>query len=379
MSQEPEYPTRRQNEERFFTCLISNLKIRKMKKVVKQVVGIDVAQDELVCCFGRLCDDFTFELVSRNTVVNKQSGFEKLIKWLEPIVDKEVQLRFVLEATGVYHQSFAYFLHELGYQCSVVLPNKISNYKRTLEIKTITDKTMADAIAQFGLERNLDDWHPPKGIYRVLQQLTRERSQLNDEKVVIKNQLHAENAEAKPNKKSIDRSKKRLVLVEKQLKEILQEIKELIKTDDEVKQIVLLVCSITGIGLITAVTILGETNGFELIRNKRQLTSYAGLDVQEKQSGTSVNGKARISKKGNKHLRKAMHLPALSAIGHDERFKAIFVRLVSKHGIKMKAVVAVQRKLLEMTYTVFKTGVAYDKEYFKKMNGSAEKVDKEAA
>lgn len=379
MSQEPEYPTRRQNEERFFTYLIFHLKIRKMKKVVKQVTGLDVAQDELVCCFARLYDDFTFELVSRNTVVNKQSGFEKLIKWLEPIVDKEVQLRFVLEATGVYHQSFAYFLHELGYQCSVVLPNKISNYKRTLEIKTITDKTMADAIAQFGLERNLDDWHPPKGIYRVLQQLTRERSQLNDEKVVIKNQLHAENAEAKPNKKSIDRSKKRLVLVEKQLKEILQEIKDLIKTDDEVKQIVLLVCSITGIGLITAASILGETNGFELIRNKRQLTSYAGLDVQEKQSGTSVNGKAKISKKGNKHLRKAMHLPALSAIGHDERFKAIFVRLVSKHGIKMKAVVAVQRKLLEMTYTVFKTGVAYDKEYFKKMNGSAEIVDKEVA
>ena len=60
-----------------------------------------------------------------------------------------------------------------------------------------------------------------------------------------------------------------------------------------------------------------------------------------------------------------MHLPALSAIRNDERCKAIFVRLVSKHGIKMKAVVAVQRKLLEMVYTISKTQTAYDKNYFK--------------
>ena len=103
-----------------------------------------------------------------------------------------------------------------------------------------------------------------------------------------------------------------------------------------------------------------------LIRNKRQLTSYAGLDVKEKQSGTSVKGKPRISKKGNKYLRRAMHLPALAAIRHDDRFKAVFVRLVSKHGIKMKAAVAVQRKLLEMMFTLFKNQTKYDKNFFNK-------------
>ena len=105
---------------------------------------------------------------------------------------------------------------------------------------------------------------------------------------------------------------------------------------------------------------------FELIRNKAQLASYAGLDIKEKQSGTSVKGKPRISKKGNKHLRKAMHLPALAAIRHDDRFKAVFARLVSKHGIKMKAVVAVQRKLLEMVYTIYKTNTAFDKNYLQR-------------
>ena len=117
-----------------------------MKKVVKQVVGIDVAQNELVCTFGKLYEDFSFELTSRQVVTNKPAGFIKFSKWLEPLVNKEVRLRFVMEATGVYHQTFAYFLHNRGSSVSIILPNKISNFKRTLDIKTITDKTMASAI-----------------------------------------------------------------------------------------------------------------------------------------------------------------------------------------------------------------------------------------
>jgi transposase len=196
-----------------------------------------------------------------------------------------------------------------------------------------------------------------------MKQLTRERGQLVDERTVLKNQLHAEQAEAEPYKKSIERIKKRVVLLDKQEKEILEELRSLIKTDNEMQQLVILLCSLPGIGVLTVATVLGETNGFDLIRNKRQLTSYAGLDVKEKQSGTSVKGKPRISKKGNKHLRKAMHMPALAAIRYNERFKAVFTRLISKHGIKMKAVVAVQRKLLEMMYILYKTNTPFDKNY----------------
>jgi transposase len=96
------------------------------------------------------------------------------------------------------------------------------------------------------------------------------------------------------------------------------------------------------------------------------VVSYAGLDVREKQSGTSIKGKPRISKKGNKYLRKAMHFPVLTAIRRDERYKAVYARLISKHGIKMKAAVAVQRKLLELIYTIFKTKAPYDKDYLQK-------------
>jgi predicted outer membrane protein len=63
-----------------------------------------------------------------------------------------------------------------------------------------------------------------------------------------------------------------------------------------------------------------------------------------------------------------MHLPALSAIRHNERFKAIFARLVARHGIKMKAAVAIQRKLLEMTYSIHKTQKPFDKQYLQNQN-----------
>ena len=156
----------------------------------------------------------------------------------------------------------------------------------------------------------------------------------------------------------------------KQEKEIMEELKSLLKADPAMKEMVKLLSTIPGIATLTATTILAETNGFDLIRNKRQLTSYAGLDVKEKQSGTSVKGKSKISKRGNKKLRRALYMPALAAIRCDERFKNIFARLVGKHGIKMKAAVAVQRRLLEMSYTIYKTGQPYDKQYLKKLGGN---------
>jgi len=343
-----------------------------MKKVLKQVAGIDVAQKELVITLGRMYEDLTNELFSYNVFKNNDSGIKSLIEWVNNQMENTVPVRYVMEATGVYHQKFAYYLVDNGYEASIILPNKISNYMRTLEQKTITDKSCSQAIAQFGLERKLDNWKKPKCIYRALQQLTRERDQIVQERSVIKNQIHAESTEAIPNKGSLDRMNKRIALLNSQEKEIKQEISKIIKNDQETKNVVERVKSIPGVGELTAVIVLAETNGFELIRNKSQLTGYAGLDVREKQSGTSVKGKPRISKKGNRNLRKAVHLPALSAVKWDENFKNIYARLVSKHGIKMKALVAIQRKILELIYILFKNETVYDKNFVTKNSVQAQ-------
>jgi transposase len=345
-----------------------------MRKVVKQVAGIDVAQKELVVTLGRMLDDFSIELFSYKVFKNNDSGVKLLVDWVNKLTGYEVPVRYVMEATGVYHQKFAYYLVDNGCEISIVLPNKISNYIRTLELKTITDKSCSQAIAQFGLERKLDKWAKPKSIYKELQQLTRERDQIVQERSVIKNQIHAEKTESEPNQKSLERMQARIRFLNSQEKEIKADITDIVSKDSDLKQVINNITTIPGVGELTAVIVLAETNGFELIRNKSQLSSYAGLDVKEKQSGTSVKGKPRISKKGNRNLRKSMHLPSLTAVKWDENFKNIYARLISKNGIKMKALVAVQRKILELIYILFKNETVYDKEYITKNSAQTQMV-----
>lgn len=349
-----------------------------MQAILRQVAGIDVAKDELVVCLGRVNQDLSVELHASKSFVNNSKGFLSLREWVTKMTHAEVPVRYVMEATGVYHEKLLYGLADQGLPVSVVLPSQISNYARSLVIKTVTDKTAAEAIARFGCERTLQDWQRPSPVYKKLRQLTRERDQLVAETTMVKNQLHAEQAEVEPGAQSVARMKKRLALLATQHKQILMELKAIVSSHEQLKQTVQTICSIPGVGVLTAVTVLAETNGFELIRNKRQLTSYAGLDIKEKQSGISVHGKPRISKKGNKYLRKAVHMPALAAIRSDDRMKGIFSRLVGKHGIKMKAVVAVQRKLLEMIYTIYKTNTIYDKDYLQKLESSTRLLPKQA-
>lgn len=343
-------------------------------KVLKQVAGIDVAQKELVVTLGCVYEDFTIDFLSYKVFKNTDIGIKSLIDWAENKIFKEPGVHYVMEATGVYHQKFAYYLHDHNKSTSIVLPNKISNYMRTLDLKTITDKSCSQAITQFGLERKLILWKKPDKSYNDLQQLTRERDQIVQQRSIIKNQLHAETTQACPHFKSIERMRTRVNLLDAQEQEIKEDIDDIISANPAIKQVVDRITTLPGVGVLTAAAVLGETNGFELIRNKSQLSSYAGLDVREKQSGTSVKGKPRISKKGNRNLRKSMYLPALTAVRWDDNFKDIYARLVSKHGIKKKALVAVQRKILELIYILFKNETIYDPEYKTKNSVKTETV-----
>lgn len=101
------------------------------KKIVKQAAGIDVAQKELVVTVGRMYDDWSPELYDTKVFVNTPKGFELMLGWIKKQTMQEVAVRYVMEATGVYHERLAYYLSDKGYEISIVLPNKISNYHRT--------------------------------------------------------------------------------------------------------------------------------------------------------------------------------------------------------------------------------------------------------
>ena len=99
---------------------------------------------------------------------------------------------------------------------------------------------------------------------------------------MVKNRLHAEQSEAYPNANSIKRIEERIGLLNQQEQQIRREIRQIITSEASIQQGVERICTIPGMGTLTAVILLAETNGFELVRNKKQIASYAGLDVREK-------------------------------------------------------------------------------------------------
>lgn len=340
-----------------------------MKKIIKQTIGIDCSMKTLDCFYGSLGPDLKQTIQHGKSFSNDGKGFKKLTEWAEKRKDKNVSIVFVVEATGVYHELLANYLFDNGFNVSVILPNRTSNFFRTTKTKTINDASSARMITQFGLEKELDLWRKPDAVFNYLKQLTREREQLIGERCSIKNQLHAESNGAFPDSGSVKRMKQRLKLIQKQVKEIEQEIKDQVEKNSELNKRIQNVCTINGVGLITSVTVIAETNGFDLIRNKKQIVSYAGLDVIEKQSGTSVRSKTRISRRGNRHIRKALYFPAFTAVKHNPQMKNHYASLIAKHGIKMKAAVAIQRKLLVLIYTLWKTNEPFEENYNAKKLG----------
>ncbi|MFT6337200.1 MAG: transposase [Saprospiraceae bacterium] len=76
-------------------------------------------------------------------------------------------------------------------------------------------------------------------------------------------------------------------------------MKKTLKSDKEIWAKVENLMTIQGVGFKTVALTLGETQGFALIKNQRQLVSYCGLDVIKRESGTSIKGRTKISKKEN--------------------------------------------------------------------------------
>lgn len=342
-----------------------------MKKVIKQAVGIDCGKDELVISISSLYEDFQVKNEFVFSVSNDTSGFRELVAQALKFFNPGISLQFIVEATGVYHQQVACYLTGCGYKISVVLPTRAAHFMRTLKLKTINDKVSSSALALMGLEKKLDTWQMPEPVLNQLKNLCRERAGLLAESTSLKNQLHALTSGAWDAGQSVKRIELRLELAKTQLLEIETEMKTIIAANPALKKRFDNVCTIKGVGLITAVTVVAETNGFNHIRNQRQLVSYAGLDVISKQSGTSINTPGRISHRGNVHIRRALHFPALSAIRSDLKMKERYANLLIKHNIKMKAVVAIQRKLLVLVYTLWKKNEPYNPKFLEQSKETA--------
>lgn len=340
--------------------------------IIKQSVGIDVSKKELSVCFSNMEQGQKIRILSTRTFENTASGFKKMDAWISSHrKDADVPFCILMEATGVYYEEAAYFLKGRGHYVSVLLPNKTKAFAKSLDYKSKTDAIDAKILAQMSLERPLPEWEPLTPKMLTLKRLCRERVTLQEHKTAAMNQLEAMNSAHESNKDSLKRFKELIRFLDKKIQEVEKAIEQEVAADPILMEKVKNVCSIKGIGLITAITVIAETNGFALIQNKAQLVSYAGYDVVKNESGTSLKGKTRISKKGNSHLRRALHLPALTTVRFVPEMKDLYERVFDRTKIKLKGYVAVQRKLLVLIYTLFKNNIAYDPACYLKNQAAA--------
>ena len=328
--------------------------------MLKYSLGIDISKTDFHACLSVIDEKQQVKIKASRKFSNQERGFKELLSWLgNHRKEANVPLTVVMEATGVYYEFCAMFLFKAGLQVAIVLPNKAKKYLQAIGLKTKNDKIDAIGLARMGAEQYLEPWQPMNEFFYTLRALTRHHQSLQELKNNIGNQLHADEHSIYGNKKVMKQLKKLITTIEKELQETADEIDKQLYGNPEVAGKVRLITDIKGIGNITIATVLAETNGFALFSSIAQLVSYAGYDVVENQSGKH-KGKTRISKKGNSHIRRAMHMPAFNMVRYDVgNFRSFFERILERHNQKMKAYVAVQKKLLVLIYTLWKKNEAF--------------------
>lgn len=333
-----------------------------MEKRLKQSLGIDVSKLNLSLSLGLLTDKLAKEFIVHEDVSNDLSGYRTLLKWLRKSVDSSVDLLIVMEATGVYHQGIAHYLHGKGYAVSVMQSGRVKRYAQSLDQRSKTDALDSKMLSMLGLERTIRLWQPPSEEFQELKALSRERSSLLKDKGSENNRQGAISSSVHSNAKALKRHRKRLKLLDEQIEMIEKEMQELISKNEVLQRKVSFLTSIPGISFISAATVIGETLGFESITNGKQLASYAGYDIVLRESG-NFKGKTRISKRGNSHIRAALHMPSMTCVRCNPTLKQFYNRLKPNKAKPLVALIAVQRKLLILMYTLWKNEEVYDAKF----------------
>ena len=333
-------------------------------------LGLDLSKDQIHACLGGYTQEQAFKVIAQRRFANTESGYKNLVSWVEKHrKDKTLAWQIVLEVTGVYHEGVLHYLYHQGYPVCLQLAKRVKRYLQSIGHKSKNDKLDGRGLAQMACERKLTRWKPISPQIYAIRTLLRHRKAMLAARNQFKNQLHALEYAAWE-ERSVKRSLKQLIKqLDKQITQTQGKAEELARQDEAFyEKIHQIVDSVKGLGLISVLTVVAETNGFEDFASIKQLVSYAGYDVVENSSG-NFRGKTRISKQGNARLRAALYMPALCVARQQvEPFYGLYQRLLVRNGgLKMKANVAIQRKLLVLIYTLWKKNERFDENYHFKL------------
>lgn len=292
------------------------------------------------------------------TCENTPAGHAAMLEWLKR--QKVERVHAVLEATGGLEEAAATALVEAGHLVSVQNPGLIHQFAASLGHRSKTDKLDAEAIARYAdrMREDLRPWSPPPVELRELRALANRRQALVEMQTQEQNRLGSVGQRDQEVRGSIEKVLASLAAEIQRLDEL---IRDHIDRHPGLKSQVGLLKSIPGVGPITAALFLAEVGallpGFS---HPKQLVAYCGMNVRQRQSGSSVHGRPRLSKAGNRRLRAALYMPAMAAIRFNDPIKALAERLQEKGKTRMVQIGAAMRKLLHQMFGVIKNQQAFD-------------------
>ncbi len=308
--------------------------------------GVDISKDVF---------DVYGSKSGHNQFRNDALGFKCFLKSLP----KESLV--IMEATGYYHYRLAQFLFKQHVLVSVVNPLSVKRFIQMKLAKVKTDKSDAKAICEYGQINEVPLYTALTGIQSECLQLFRLLDSYLKKRTITKNKLHGEKVLGIPSKhvyRSLNRNRKHL---DNEISSLEERLLSLVEQDQH--QQLTLLKSIPGMGVKTALFLIVVTDGFSKFEKSSQLCSYVGITPTIRQSGSSVRGRSRISKVGNKKLRNLLFLCAFSACKHNKGCREVYERIVNKGKSKKLALIAVSNKLLKQAFAIAKSGIPYDETF----------------
>jgi len=316
-------------------------------------VGVEVSKLELVVSLQR-------EGVRKplKTFPNTPPGHQALIRHVS---HPGRTVRVCLESTGMYGLDAALAMQRAGLEVMVANPRAVRNFAQALRQRSKNDRLDAGVLLEFAARMPFQPWVAPRPAALQLHALARRLEALTAMQTAEKGRLEAAQATdtlLPALRRDLERSLRSL---RRALARLAGEAVKIIEQDPGLKLRFDLLISVHGsIAATSAIQILAELAVLPQDCDVRQCVAYAGLDPRECTSGTSVRKKARISKAGNAHLRRALYMPALVAIRHQPNLRAFYEHLRAQGKPKMVALVAVMRKLLHAIYGMFKHQKPFD-------------------
>lgn len=324
---------------------------------IKYCVGVDVASSTFTAAVAEMPWKV---LLKAQTFENIENGYQALLEWLRQADLPASETVVCMEATGVYCEGLAYFLYAKGYRVAVQSPLEVKRTFKPYGPKCEAVDSLQ--IAEYACRHadKLSFWKPRSEILEQVKALLAVREQFVSQNVAHKNALKAIQRKVVRTPFAEQAYLQLIEQIKNQIQALDSEVRRLIESDPTFKEMLLLLLSVPGVGLLLAAHFILLAQ-FSL--DYKLLTSFLGIAPNEHSSGTSVYKPATSRHFGPPAIRKLLYLAACSVCTHRPQFRSYLARK-TKQGKPARLVLNnVENKLVRIMCAVCSSRTAFIENY----------------